>query len=887
MKKLFKIKVLTITMILIFSGSDLFSQWNYGQSFSNLAPSSGYKQVQNKQLTTFMYDSLSKPYPTNSWFTNLILPYGAWGTTLPIDYNKVGYFGAYAYPYCVGFAWNHPGNLHTSPYQMLKIDYAPFKVNHFNDTGTVAVTWSNAQVLFLGTRDSVSIKPFLKSYDDFSATVRWRSTASPNSGYMEAPLVRGMPYVSMYYHNFRPLVAIPSPNLVSVNGINVSGIHDSTDITGKSFKLVLNGDTGTKHRQIWILYATQNISLRFKYDKIICTDPSYEGYIRLAYITTRGYDSYESDSTIRMQLTDKYAKFVPTGGTFNASINTDTAHVAMTFNFKTNMPSNDSLLMLALPHHISMISNPMSSILKFRCNKGQMTDVYGKTWYMTETLPDLSWYSPNGGLNNVPAIYRDSLLNMLKYDVDSLCGTRVFPYVHNGTNTPSADMYGFGKTSAKIGRLAIIGDELLQWYPVCDTLSGAVRDTLKYYINAFLNGKPNPHLIGVNKPDTIFYDNLYGGMISSLSYENGYYDDFGNALYNDHHFHYGYFLYTAAAIARKDAGWATAYKEKVLALARDIANPSSSDIYFPRNRMLDWYDGNSWAKGMEGTGAGRNQESSSEATNAWYGLYLYGLATGDQNIKNTGKIMLASEIRAAKYYYHIDSLSNIYPSSYTNSWKIVGNLWNAAIDNQTFFGKIPRYVYGIHIIPVTPATRKLWEPSYGGYVYRNTPMGTDSVFGQFNTPTRIKNWTTICFPIQAMADKDKALSYFHTYSGFNGNFDGGASKTNTYYWLITYKFDLLVGVKENKNELSGKLFQNVPNPFIDKTNITYQIAEAGNYRLDFYDMNGIQIGTPVNSYQVPGLYNVTFFGGNLTSGTYYYRLSNSKGYLTEKMILLK
>jgi endoglucanase Acf2 len=36
--------------------------------------------------------------------------------------------------------------------------------------------------------------------------------------------------------------------------------------------------------------------------------------------------------------------------------------------------------------------------------------------------------------------------------------------------------------------------------------------------------------------------------------------DFGNGQYNDHHFHYGYFAYAAAALGRKDKAWLAAAK---------------------------------------------------------------------------------------------------------------------------------------------------------------------------------------------------------------------------------------------------------------------------------------------------------------------------------------
>ena len=47
----------------------------------------------------------------------------------------------------------------------------------------------------------------------------------------------------------------------------------------------------------------------------------------------------------------------------------------------------------------------------------------------------------------------------------------------------------------------------------------------------------------------LVYDDTWGGIVSSCTYATG--DsgcDFGNTYYNDHHFHYGYFVYTAAVI---------------------------------------------------------------------------------------------------------------------------------------------------------------------------------------------------------------------------------------------------------------------------------------------------------------------------------------------------
>ena len=229
-----KVVSVTSAILMFFVTVNSYSQWTYGQPFSTSPPNSSLQQVHNKQPKTFMYDSLTFPYPTNRWFMNLILPSGSYGTS-QFDSNTVGRFGVYTLPYCVGFGYDYPGS-NPNPYKLLKVDYAPYNVTTTNGD-SASVAWRNSFTMFFGTLDSARIKPFLKSFDDFSATIRWRDTITPNVGYMEAPLVRGMPYATMNYVNMRPFVSAPAPPIVSVNGINVLGANDSVDITGTKFIL--------------------------------------------------------------------------------------------------------------------------------------------------------------------------------------------------------------------------------------------------------------------------------------------------------------------------------------------------------------------------------------------------------------------------------------------------------------------------------------------------------------------------------------------------------------------------------------------------------------------------------------------------------------------------
>jgi len=126
----------------------------------------------------------------------------------------------------------------------------------------------------------------------------------------------------------------------------------------------------------------------------------------------------------------------------------------------------------------------------------------------------------------------------------------------------------------------------------------------------------------------------WGGLVSSATYVTG--DpgvDFGNTMYNDHHFHWGYFIYTAAVIGHLDPSWIPANRAYVDLLARDIANPSMLDPYFPVWRSFDWFHGHSWAHGLFDTLDGKDQESSSEDTMHVYALKLWGAVTRDSNLE--------------------------------------------------------------------------------------------------------------------------------------------------------------------------------------------------------------------------------------------------------------
>ncbi len=97
----------------------------------------------------------------------------------------------------------------------------------------------------------------------------------------------------------------------------------------------------------------------------------------------------------------------------------------------------------------------------------------------------------------------------------------------------------------------------------------------------------------------LVYERIWKGVVSTAGINGDVGADFGNTLYNDHHFHYGYFVYTAAVIGYLDPSWLGEGNNKkwVNMLVRDFAN-SVADTHFPFSRAFDWYNGHSWVSSI-------------------------------------------------------------------------------------------------------------------------------------------------------------------------------------------------------------------------------------------------------------------------------------------------
>jgi len=101
------------------------------------------------------------------------------------------------------------------------------------------------------------------------------------------------------------------------------------------------------------------------------------------------------------------------------------------------------------------------------------------------------------------------------------------------------------------------------------------------------------------------------------------------------------------------------------------------------------------------------------------------------------------------------------------------------------------------------------------------------------------------------------------------------------------------GIRNISSEIPDNfnLSQNFPNPFNPVTKIKFDLplrrGVEGMTTLKIYDILGKEIQTLINEQLQPGSYEVTFDGGSLSSGVYFYKLEAGSFSKVLKMTLIK
>ncbi|MBX9471090.1 glycosyl hydrolase [Microcella sp.] len=284
-------------------------------------------------------------------------------------------------------------------------------------------------------------------------------------------------------------------------------------------------------------------------------------------------------------------------------------------------------------------------------------------------------------LSGISEAERDELVEVLKLEASTI------------PDLP-ADTYFGGKALARIATLLSLAHELQQ-PGIADDLRERLVGELRTW--AELDGCES-------RADRCFvYDPELRGIVGQVP-------SFGSDEFNDHHFHYGSFIYAAAVASLTDEGQVDEQlvdeqlvdelRPMISLLAADIASSGGESL--PTRRAFDPYSGHSWASGFSPFADGNNQESSSEAVAAHHSLALWGAVAGDAALEEQARWMLALESHSARTYYtQFDTTTQPY-DGFDRS--VVGIVWDGKRDYGTWFSPEPAAILGIQLLPMRPGT---------------------------------------------------------------------------------------------------------------------------------------------------------------------------------------
>ena len=352
----------------------------------------------------------------------------------------------------------------------------------------------------------------------------------------------------------------------------------------------------------------------------------------------------------------------------HTSVSYSLAHGRATTTIGYSTAGGAPTLVAAMPHQYAGLSRGED------CGSGSYDSVYGELKLCA--VSKLSWSVPElaatGALDLSSLSAADKQRLKAQVQEDAAESVVIAP-----------DTYGGGKAMYRLANL---------WKIATQVGATATAATLKSQVVSAMDEWMQPS--GCTSRDThcFVYDDQAQGVV-------GLAPSFGSDQFNDHHFHYGYFFYTAGLLAESDPALAAKWAPVMNLLAADVAAPTPSKD-FPVRRTFDAYAGHSWASGVAPFNDGNDQESSSEAVNAWNGLALWAKASKQPQLLSEATWMLSAESASALDYYTNFPLDSAVYSGYQHS--ITSLIWGGKRDYSTWFSDAPNAKLAIQLVPMSP-----------------------------------------------------------------------------------------------------------------------------------------------------------------------------------------
>ncbi|ETP03218.1 hypothetical protein, variant [Phytophthora nicotianae CJ01A1] len=701
------------------------------------------------------------PFPTGAWWTNLVL--------------AEGQSAVVSMPY-----------VHKILDEKLHVSF-PFRVVAPRDIeeGFIAqmVVSSQAQT------STLPLAHHVVNFDAFSTTVRFsRGQAEEFRVY----LVRGSPYITMEYTHSRPV-------LEAKDGLQINRFKKLKGLT------LMNGDAipfatfaaELNNGQTWYVYASdKQLKLKLNDNGQVTSDEEFTGVLRVALC---------HDAKVMAYLLESASVYAIGGDVAHSVDPQDSDKALLEFQWKTKSFSTfhgtadevtdeekNKLLMLALPHHMDVMQvqtdneplkkgkNKVLSDLRYTSIRGLMEGVFGAVWHMKENLPAVEWNYADDGLfsDDFSDSSDDKQLRLDMRVKATEAILKELPIDADKYPPPmSPDSYNFGKQVSRDARLLLIADTFKQ-----EELKQKLLTKVELEIVDWLEGTNVDHFV---------YDQTFGGVITNDGW-NDEQADYGNGYYNDHHFHYGYFVYALAAVRKFDPEFIEKHAQACALIMGDFGTPllnSNTSFFndlpvrllFPTARHKDWFVGHSYASGLFPMEDGKSQESSSEDLNAYYALALFSSldekateGQGDSSYHQYARLLLATELRSVKKYWHMSENSKIYEPVFSKN-AMVGVVGEMSVVYNTWFGDRAVYIHGINMLPFTPFTSQLLDEEYVAREYALLSQDLPDL-DQYDI------WRSIVVMDHAILNAAEAWDELNnTVKAF----DTWSSRTNAMFWIAT------------------------------------------------------------------------------------------------------
>jgi endoglucanase Acf2 len=540
-------------------------------------------------------------------------------------------------------------------------------------------------------------------------------TVDFNFGPLVTRVGRGMPFVYATTDGSNPTITFSGQPAVFANQGNILGVSIANNNYG------LFCPAGGRWSGLGGLTLTCNL-------------PSGHNYFSLALLPDQAALSF-------------YARFAfsfPVNTAVNWNYNEANSQVTTTYTVTTEAKegAQTGFLQALYPHHYAALSGAaINTPYTYLSSRGTLKVLNGATFTTADTFHGVLPFLPPTG----------------NYDAATL-QPLVAGVANEANHFPGQDTYAAGKDLNRIAQLL----------PVAQMANdGASLNKLKSSLENYMQTWLNP--AGGASSKLFYYDRAWGTLIG---YPAAYGSD---TQLNDHHFHYGYWIQAAALLGLYDPNWIqlSQWGGMINLLARDIATTQRKDSMFPFLRHFDLYGGHSWASGQAPFGDGQNEESISEAVNAWAGLILFASETGNQTLRDAAIWMYTMDTNAAFYYWFNDGPVATFPSAFTRT--AVANVFDGKSDTGTWFSAAPEMEHGITFLPFTGASLYLGRDP--AYAKRNLAEVNTLVGGSFSTADQ--NWPDLLEMYQALYDPSGALAKWNRTAYV---FDG-ESRAHEYCWL--------------------------------------------------------------------------------------------------------